>query len=224
MPEVVVSGRWARAGDGVEVGALGGGGAGVRILEGDGLVAAEAEVVECELVEIGLGLGRGDVLSAGEELETIEQPEAGKVALAVGVHGIRGEGDGQAVVAGGVEERDDAGSDCELEIAQVIAFAAVGFQGSAIGTFFKSVPRIEGVIGVADGAEKVGLVEGDAVGGVDVGVGGDEGGLGVEDQPVEIKDEGADHGLAAAGPEDGKAWRVTKDKRSARPTKVSRPP
>ena len=55
VSEIVVGGRRAGGGDAPEVGAFGGDAAGVRIFEGDGFVRAEAEVIEDEFVEIGLG-------------------------------------------------------------------------------------------------------------------------------------------------------------------------
>ena len=75
----------------------------------------------------------------------------------------------------------------------VLARAALQFERRAIGVRAEAVPGIEGVIGVADAAQEDGAVEGDAVGGVDLGVGVDERGLGVDDETVEVEDEGADH-------------------------------
>ena len=193
MGEIVVRGGGTGAGYAPEMRALGGGAAGVRIFESDGFVAAEAEAVENEFVEVGLGLGRGDVFAAGEKMEAREEAKAGEVALAVFVAGVGGEGDGERAVARGVEEGDDAGEDGQGEVALAVEGAALGLEGEGGGAFFKRVPGIEGVIGVADGVEKSGLVEGHAVRGVDIGVCGDEGGLGVEDETVEVEDEGADH-------------------------------
>lgn len=82
MGEIVMGGRGTRTGDGVHVGAFGGEATGVGILKGDGFVTAEAEAVEDEFVEIGLGLGRRDIFAAGEKSEAVEEAEAGEVGVA----------------------------------------------------------------------------------------------------------------------------------------------
>ena len=176
--EIVVGGGGAGADDGGEVGAFRGEAAGVRILEGDGFMAAEAKAVEDKFVEVGLGFGRGGVFAAGEEGEAVEEAEAGEVAFAVVVAGIGGEAEGKRDGARGVEEGEDAGEHGEGEVVRAIACAALGFEGDAVGALLEGVPGVEGVVGVANGAEEFGFVEGDAVRGVDIGVGADEGGLG----------------------------------------------
>ena len=109
MRKIVVSGGRVGHGDGPEVRAFGGEGAGVRVLEGDGLVSAKAEAIQDEPVEIGLGFrGRG-VAAAGEEFETIAELETFEVRLDPGVFGVGGEADAELVRAGGVEQGDDAG-------------------------------------------------------------------------------------------------------------------
>ena len=82
----------------------------------------------------------------------------------------------------------------------VIARASGGLERDAVGAFFEGVPGVEGVVGVADGAEELSLVEGHAVRSVDVGIGADEGGFGVEDETVEVEDEGADHEVVTGRP------------------------
>lgn len=198
MGEVVVGGRRAGADDGVHVGASRGEAAGVRVFEGDGFVAAEAEAVEDEFVEIRLGLGGRDVFATGEECEVVEEAEASEVSVAPRVRGVGREGDRKRASAGGVEEGDDAGQDGLAEHQRVFDGAAFEFESGAIGVRTEAVPRIEGVVGVADAADKRVAVEGHTVIGVNEAVGVDERGLGVEDEAVEVEDEGADHKDEAA--------------------------
>ena len=82
MGEIVVRGGGAGADHSVKVRAFGGEAAGVRIFEGDGFVAAEAEAIQDEFVEVGLGLGRRDVFAAGEEIEAVKEAQAGEVGVA----------------------------------------------------------------------------------------------------------------------------------------------
>ena len=109
VAEVMVCGGGAGTDDGVQVGAFGGDTARGGIFERDGFVAAEAEAVQDEFVEVGLGLRRRDVFAAGEEIEAVKEAEAGEVGVAPRVRRVGGEADGQGEGAGGVEEGEDAG-------------------------------------------------------------------------------------------------------------------
>ena len=163
-------------------------------------MAAQAKAIEHEFVEIGLGLGRRDIFAAGEKTEAVEQAETREVAFAVGVRGIGREGDRESPGLGGVEECDHAREDGEGEVVEAVALAPGRFQGDPVGAFFKGVPRVKGVVGVADRAEKLSFVERHAVRGVDIGVGTNQGGLGIENEAVEVEDEGTDHGEETGRP------------------------
>jgi hypothetical protein len=67
-------------------------------------------------------------------------------------------------------------------------------EADAVGLRAESPPRVEGVVRVADAPGEERLVEGDAVGPVNVAVGVDERGLRVQYEAVEVEYEGADHG------------------------------
>lgn len=125
-----------------------------------------------------------------------EQAEAGEVGLDPGVLGVGSDGERQAGSAGFIDEGDHAGERGEQFEAALFGFLAFGFEGGVGGGGAKGGPRIEGVVGVTDGAEKARLIKGHAVGGVHVGVGADEGRLGVENETVEIENERANHGDA----------------------------
>ncbi len=204
MIEIVVRSRGAGSGDGVEAGAFGGDAAGVRVFEGDGFVGAEAEMLEDEFVEIGLGFGRGNVFAAGEEGEAIKEAYTFEVGLDPRVFGVGSDGDVEAGGAGFVEEGDHAGERQEFFEATFFQLLTLGFEIGVDGGGTEGDPGVESEINVADGAEKEGFVEGDLVRGVDVGVGADEGGLGVEDETVEVEDEGADHGCPRSTRNDAK--------------------
>lgn len=180
--------------DDVEAGAFGGEGAGGGIFEGDRFVAAEAELVEDALVEVGRGFRRGGVAAAGEEFEMMKKVEPREVGLDPFVFRVRGEADAELAGAGGVEEFGDAGENGLLEEQTVFVDAALELEGRAIGAWAETVPRIERVVGVADAADEKRFVEGHAMGEVNEAVGFDERPLGVDDEAVEVEDEGANHG------------------------------
>src|ERR1017187_5360055 len=87
-----------------------------------------------------------------------------------------------------------------MQVALAVAGPALGLERGTVGAFFEGMPRIEGIVGVADRAEKEIVIECHAVRGMHVGVGADERRLGVEHQAGEIKDERADHGWSRIGP------------------------
>ena len=181
----------------------------MRILEGDGLKAAQAEFREHEMVEIWRGLGQGGILAAGEKIKAVEQADTGEMFLTMNMGGVRGEGDAQALGTGGVEEGGDAGQHGEREVATLVEFTALNFQGDPVGVAGKGVQRIEGVGAVADRAQEELAVKGHAVFAVHLGVSRDDGGLGVEDEAVEVEDEGLNHaGEGASALVPCKAWRV----------------
>ena len=193
MRKIVVRGGGAGTDDGVQVGAFGGDTARGGIFEGDGFVAAEAEAVQDEFVEIGLGLRRRDVFAAGEEMEAVKEAEAGEVGVAPRVRRVGRETDRERERAGGVQEREDARENRLLEHERIFDGAAFEFEVGAIGVGAEAVPRIKGVVGVAGATQEEIAIEGDAMVGVDEAVGVDEGRLGVEDETVEVEDKGADH-------------------------------
>lgn len=206
MGEIVVGGGLVGDSDDVAIGALGGEGAGVRIFEGDGFMATEAEAIEDEFVEVGLGFGRGGVFAAGEEIEMREQAEALQVRVDPGVLGVGGETDVEAGGAGGGEEIEDAGENGLAEETGVLGGAAFELEGGAVRVRREAVPGVEAIGRDADAADEKGAVEGDLMARVDFGVGVDEGGLGVEDETVEVEDEGADHAM-----EEEETTKYTKD-------------
>jgi hypothetical protein len=192
--EIVVGGRRAGSGDAPKVGAFGGDAPSVGVLECDGFVGAEAEVIEDEFVEVGFRFRRRNVFAAGEEREAIKQAEAREMGLDPRVLGIGGDGDREIRAARFVEEGDDAGQRSEEFEASFFEELALGFEVGVDGLWPEGEPWVEGVVDVADSAEEERFVKEDAVGRVHVGVGADEGGLGIEDEAVEVEDKGADHG------------------------------
>ena len=155
-------------------------------------------------VEVGLGLRGGDFAVAGEKLEAVEQAEASQVAFAVVAFRIGSEGELHAGGARGVHECDDAGQDGLAQRARFVEGEHLFAQRGAVALGAEGRPGVEGILGVADTADEDGAVEGDAVGFVDVAVGLDERGFRVEDQSVEVKDEGADHGQSPSADRSGR--------------------
>jgi hypothetical protein len=60
----------------------------VRIFKSNRFLAAQAETIQDELVQVRLGLGRRRVAAAGDELEISAQPEACQMRIDPGVLGI----------------------------------------------------------------------------------------------------------------------------------------
>lgn len=193
MGKIVVRGGGAWAGDGVDVSAFGGEAARVRIFEGNGFVAAEAETVEDEFIEVGLRFGRRGVFAAGDEGEAIHEAEAGEVGVAPSVRRVGSEGDGKSEGAGGVEEGDDAGENRLSKHQRVFDRAAFELKRGVVSVGAKSAPRVECVVCVSNAADKDFAVEGHGVVGVNNFVGVDEGSFGVEDEAVEVEDKGTNH-------------------------------
>lgn len=164
------------------------------VLEGDGLVAAQAEVLQDEFVEIGLGFGRRDVLPAGDEGEAIDEAQAGEMRLNPRVFRVGGDGNGHGGGAGLVQEVDHSWKRGEEFEAADFGALALGFERDAVMGGGEIGPRLERVVGVADGAQEARIIERHAMGFVNIGVGANEGGLGVEDKAVEIENESTDHG------------------------------
>ena len=129
----MVDGGGAGARNGVNVGAGGGEAAGAGIFEGDGFVAAEAEAVQDEVVEVGLGLRRRDVFAASEESEAIKEAEAGEVGVAPRVRRVGRETDRERERTGVVQEREDARENRLLEHERVFEGAAFELEGGAVG-------------------------------------------------------------------------------------------
>ena len=173
MGEIVVGGRGAGGGDAPEVGTFGGETAGVRVFEGDGFVAAEAEVFEDQFVEVGLRFRCAHVFAAGDVGKAVEQAQARKVGLNPGVFGVGGDRDGQVGGARLIEEGDHAGERSEEFEAAFFGVLALGFESDAVVVGGEISPRVEREIGVADAAEEASIVEPHAVGGVNIGVGPD---------------------------------------------------
>ncbi len=96
------------------------------------------------------------------------------------------------------DQVDDAGQDGLLAVAGLAEPHLLRLEGRAVGAGPEGAPGVEGVVGVADAAREERTVERNPVRRMDVAVGVDEGGLGVEDQPVEVEDECPDHGGVAA--------------------------
>ncbi len=121
------------------------------------------------------------------------------------VAGIGGKAQAQSCGARLVHERDDPGQDGKAAVALPVPLAPLDFQRRPIGTLFKRMPRIEGEVGMPDAANEQAPLKGDAVGRVDFRVGVYHGRLGVEDQSVEVKNQGAQglqavqNGIAEAG-------------------------
>lgn len=193
VEDVVGSGRIG-CDDAPEASALGREGAGVGILEGDRLVGAQSEMSECEPVEIWFWLGRLDVIAAGEGLEPRQQAETTEVFLAVCVIGIGRERDRPALSGSGVHQGDHTRQDGLGERAPATMVGELFFQFHAIGIGPEGAPRIEGVVGVADAADEQIALERQPVRGVDIGKGVDQRRFRVEDETIEVEDEGARHG------------------------------
>lgn len=198
MGEIVVCGRGSGTRDGPEIRAFGGKAAGVGVLEGDGFVAAEAKSVEHEFIEIGLRFRRWDVFAAGEKREAVEEAEAGEVGVAPRVWRVGRETDRETAVAGGVEEGDDAGEDRLAEHQRVFDSATLELEDGVIGVGAEAAPRIKRVVGVADAADERVAIKGHAVIGMDDAVGIDERSFGIENKPVEVEDERANHEAVGA--------------------------
>jgi len=199
MSEIVMRGRGAGGGDAPEVGTFGGETAGVRVFEGDGFVATEAEVFEDQFVEVGLRFRCAHVFAAGDEGKAVEQAESSEVGFDPRVFGVGSYCDGQGGGASLVEQGDDTRERGEKFEAALFGVLAFGLESDAVVVSSEVGPRIKGEIGMPDGPEETRMVEGHAVGVVNIGVGADEGGLGVEDKAVEIENESADHGERSEG-------------------------
>jgi len=156
-------------------------------------VAAEAEVFEDQFVEVGLRFRCAHIFAAGDKGEAVEQAEAVEVRFDPRVFGVGGDRDGQVGGARLIEEGDHTGERSEEFEAASFDVLALGFQGDTVVVGREIGPWVEGEIGVADGAEEARMVERHAMGVVNIGVGPDEGRLGVEDETVEVEDEGAEH-------------------------------
>lgn len=122
------------------------------------------------------------------------------MALAVVVLRVRGEADEQARVARFVHEGNHTRKNLQPEIAIAVPGATFDFKGRAVGVRRESAPRIEGVVGVAHGAQEMRFIEMHAVRCVHIGIRADERGFRVEDQSIEIEDEGANHGSREPAP------------------------
>ena len=78
-------------------------------------------------------------------------------------------------------------------IVGAVAFVALRLERGLVGAGAEGTPRVEGEIDVPDRVEKFATIEGLPVCRMHVAVGVDERRLRVEDQPVEIENERANH-------------------------------
>jgi len=119
--------------------------------------------------------------------------------------GIGGEAQAEAGSARLIHERNHPGQDCEAEVELPVALPPLGLQGRPVSPFFERMPWVEGKVGVPDAPEELRPVKRDPVGRVDVRVGVYHGRLGVENQAVEVKNQGeqglqaVQNGIAEAG-------------------------
>jgi hypothetical protein len=113
------------------------------------------------------------------------------VAFDMRVAGIRSEAQDEARPARLVYEGDDPGQDREPAVELSVPFLPLGLQGTPVGPLFKGMPRVEREVGVADASKEKNPVEGNSVGRMDLRVGVYHGRLGVEDQAIEVKNQGA---------------------------------
>ena len=192
--EDMVGGRGIGCDHAPEPGAFGGERAGVGVFECHRLVGAQAEMAEREAVKIRLGLRSFHVVAAGERVEARQQPEAAEVLLAVCVIGVGGQRDRPALGGSRVHQFDHARQDRLGERAATAVVRELLLEFAAIGVGAEGAPRIKGVVGVAHAADEEIALERQPVGRVHVGERIDQRRFRVEDQTIEVEDEGAWHG------------------------------
>ena len=195
VSEVVMRGGLVRHGDGPELGAFRGEGAGVGIFERDRFGSAESKAVKDEMIKVGFRFRGRRVLATGEKLEVLEESETLQMRFDPGMLRVGGEADMDARGASGGKQgfysRENGLAVQDL----VLVGAALEFERGAVGMRAEAVPRVEGVFGVSHAAHESRAIEVHAVAGVHFPVGINERSFGIDDQTVEVKDEGANHGV-----------------------------
>lgn len=186
--------------DDVESSGGGGGGAVEAVFDGEALVGFQAEVVDGEGVELGVGLDAGDVVAGGERFEVVVQAVLVEPAGDPGAVAAGGEGEAQPGGSDGVEDGADAGAQVALldGVVDVGAQALVGGVAVLLNALGKAEPGVEGVPG-ADAALPVVKVEFAVVLAVEGLPVGEFGGFGVEDGAVEVEDHGFDGHAPSVG-------------------------
>jgi hypothetical protein len=152
--------------------------------------------------EVGGGLRGGDVVKATRQGETVEQADPGEVALDPAPRGTRGDGAGDSQIRGGVEELEHAGKRGELFHAfEGVAFApevAIGPVDRGSDEGFEVRLWIEAVEIAADAGGVDLKRQVVSVGEIVVAPGFVDGAFGVENETVEVENQGA-LGLGGGG-------------------------
>jgi len=164
------------------------------ILEGDRLVRPDAELVDREAVQVGLGLGRGYAFAAGHEIEAIEQAQPREMPCAVFAAGVGCDGEAATGFAGGIAQGHDAG----LHRLAVGAFAVAPLhllvKGLAVDMRPEGSPLVESDFHMPYPAGERGAVEWLAMCGMHIVVRIEKRSLGIENNAVKIENERSNHG------------------------------
>jgi hypothetical protein len=196
MAEVKVPRDGIGDGDGEDPGGLCGGDAVGGVLKRDGFVGLDVEGLKGELIGSGVRLVARRIFGTDDGGEVLEDAAAFQVPIDPGM--MRGGSDGEFEVAGaGVGEKfRDAGA--ERRCAQDFGFAPAAECAEGVESKARGGMGDESVVGVkvADGLAEGGVPgvegEGTSVRGVEFLPALEGGGFRVEDEAVEVEDEGAD--------------------------------
>src|SRR5688500_9892773 len=151
------------------------------------------------------------VPAAGDEVKSIDQPEARQVRIDPVVLRVGSDPDAQARSARVIKQLEYAWKDRLAQHQLVLARTSIQFQRRSIGVLTEAVPRIERVVGVAHTPKKQPAIKRHAMARVNLSVGVDQWRFGVEDETIEIKNERADHSAIACRRETitaGLSWSV----------------
>lgn len=188
--------------DDVQSGGGGGGGSVEAVFDGEALVGFQAESVDGEGVELGVGFDAGDVVAGGEGFEVAEEVVLFEPAGDPGAVAAGGEGEAEAGGSDGVQDVSDAGAEVGGLDVGVDGFEELGVDGLTVllDVVGEAGPGVEGVPG-ADAALPFLKGEFAVVVAVEGLPAAEFVGFGVEDGAVEVEDYGLDgvHGVSVGG-------------------------
>ena len=163
------------------------------ILEGDGFFAGNAKFFDHGAVKIRRGFAGSDVFDAAQVIEGGKQTETREVTFDMGVAGVGGQSNFQSQLPRLPEVVEHAGKNGQFGDDDLLDSSQFALEFRAIYAVAESGPLVE--VDAGPSHRLVRELAGKRPAGIamDEFKGVDQGGFGVEDQTVEIKDECANH-------------------------------
>ncbi len=173
---------------------VGGGVAGGGVFEGHDMCGRDPEGGAGGEVNVWRRFGIRYIIATESGLKVGGQSQPREVSIDVVMVRIGGDGQGQSKGAGVLQEFDHAGENGLVADDFILVPLKRGFELAGISVWTEGGPRVESDVGVADDMLTRPHVELESRVDMDLRPRLHQGGLGIENQTVEIEDEGTNHG------------------------------